>query len=553
MEAILLVWLLENGKRTTTGEQKSKNVSKSEIAGKSVIEFVSAALKQATRMFNDITDIILTSTNVIHDPTLSNGHNVLADHLETICGNLYGVDNINVKPINLIYMIYGALFTLPYTTKLEDNGVEAVLVRKTQTDLKILISYNTDDKLKIKVLIFNFGQRTLPNQPINYRPINTMYGQLKSVKKSRLLTKQQFRQVFTKIHHFGIHQTPEGRIDIQASDIDVQISIRFDTYAKYTASFSTIMPNALTKGTFDSNLIDMHSKSAKIVEKNAHKMIETVIQTYQRNAYRNQFSQKLNKMYNFIIGAFELNFGQYHNLVIQPIYDTLAIGIVDIIIKVQGQNKPWLSTTYPIVFKFVSATESEWESYELNQDPTLTEIMDKTSTPLYKLGTHANEVICLNAHYDGVLENIRGLFSDGYLIDYKDIPGVFGAVRSSDQTPLFISIIHCERKTNYEEMARKNVAEIIRQYFPEYSINPVRRTADFVSIVTSPSSGNNGKVRGMLRVSTSGRLFRQCLPMINQIRRKRNPELLCNELLENVYGKLLSKRRILTMKTSFQC
>uniref|UniRef100_A0A915KJ35 Uncharacterized protein n=1 Tax=Romanomermis culicivorax TaxID=13658 RepID=A0A915KJ35_ROMCU len=167
-------------------------------------------------MFNDIADKILNSENVIHDPTSNNGDNVLADHLKTICGNLYGVDNINVKPINLIYMIYGALFTLPYTTKLEDNDVEAVLVRKTQTDLKILISYNTDEKLKIKVLVFNVEQRTV-HKPMNFRLINTMYEKLKSVKKGRLLTKPEFRQAFTKIHNFDIHQTPDGRVDIQAS------------------------------------------------------------------------------------------------------------------------------------------------------------------------------------------------------------------------------------------------------------------------------------------------------------------------------------------------
>uniref|UniRef100_A0A915HTY0 Homing endonuclease LAGLIDADG domain-containing protein n=1 Tax=Romanomermis culicivorax TaxID=13658 RepID=A0A915HTY0_ROMCU len=134
------------------------------------------------------------------------------------------------------------------------------------------------------------------------------------------------------------------------------------------------------------------------------------------------------------------------------------------------------------------------------------------------------------------LDNKNNHLLGGYLIDFKNMPGVFGIVKA-DQTPLFISIIHSERKGNYELMARKKLIEILKQYLPDYLTNPMRGTADFVSIVTSPSSGNDGKIRGMLRVSTTGRLFKQCLPMTSQIRQKRNAKLVCKNLFEDVYEK----------------
>uniref|UniRef100_A0A915IYG9 Uncharacterized protein n=1 Tax=Romanomermis culicivorax TaxID=13658 RepID=A0A915IYG9_ROMCU len=118
------------------------------------------------------------------------------------------------KPINVVYMFYGALLTLSYTSKLQGHNVEALLVRKTGAGLKILISYKTarPEYLLIKVLSLDFRHRPEKLMPFSSILAKNIYEKLRSIRGERL-TADIFRQTFRNYQHLAVYQMPDGHME----------------------------------------------------------------------------------------------------------------------------------------------------------------------------------------------------------------------------------------------------------------------------------------------------------------------------------------------------
>uniref|UniRef100_A0A915L4N0 Uncharacterized protein n=1 Tax=Romanomermis culicivorax TaxID=13658 RepID=A0A915L4N0_ROMCU len=92
-------------------------------------------------MENDIIDNILQ----IGGPSYV-GDNVLSQRFQSFYESRYGLSDVHLQPISLLYMIYSSILALPLTNKMEKYQIEGILLRKAVRTMKLVVSHHASNR-----------------------------------------------------------------------------------------------------------------------------------------------------------------------------------------------------------------------------------------------------------------------------------------------------------------------------------------------------------------------------------------------------------------------
>uniref|UniRef100_A0A915HSA8 Uncharacterized protein n=1 Tax=Romanomermis culicivorax TaxID=13658 RepID=A0A915HSA8_ROMCU len=263
-----------------------------------------------------------------------------------------------------IYMLYGAIFTLPLTQKLNEHKIDALMVAKKSRDLTLAISYATDDgSLSLKVIRFN------PNDPLNNSPIGRsafldMIQVLSSVKR-RKVSDLDLNSALSEFYDV----TFQGKTGQTSSDFMPKISRkprqagRFDTLNSMFPELVRIQESKFARSA-TIFLEQLQSTNYDVVKYNMHALIRLLIMQHHIQTEVVELKTTSRHLYySFLIGALEMNWARSHRLNIQATFNWKTRNIQGFMIHQEPHGKNWESEPIKCVVQLLTNGQPSHEFY----------------------------------------------------------------------------------------------------------------------------------------------------------------------------------------------
>uniref|UniRef100_A0A915JCJ4 Uncharacterized protein n=1 Tax=Romanomermis culicivorax TaxID=13658 RepID=A0A915JCJ4_ROMCU len=292
---------------------------------------------------------------------------VYATAFDDLGKRYFGENGLEFNGARFIYMLYGAILTLPLTQKLEQHKIDALMVVKKAQYLNLAISYATNDgSLSLKILHFD-GSFPFRKSTIEKSVIFDMQQILASVKGRKL----KFGELDSAVREFFRvsfqHRTDEasfrfipkisrvpynaGHILFRETDFPKLVKIQESEFAKS----ATIFVEQLRSNNYD------------VVKYNIHALIRLLIMQHH---IQTPFAKlQLTSVYNyyfFLIGALEMNWAHSYRLNVQPIVAQYKRIIHGMTINHVPEERVWKSEPIRSVVQLL--TSAGLSSHELNAE-----------------------------------------------------------------------------------------------------------------------------------------------------------------------------------------
>uniref|UniRef100_A0A915HGC2 Apolipoprotein B n=1 Tax=Romanomermis culicivorax TaxID=13658 RepID=A0A915HGC2_ROMCU len=285
---------------------------------------------------------------------------ILTNRFNGIFENSYDLAPVNFKPNAFVYMVYSALLTLPSTKKMITKNIEGILVNKGRNNLKVIISYGTeDDTFKLKCI--NFDAQIVPKfEPWSSMVVKEAYMKMKMWKKFHTQP-DKFKDAFTEMHHVTFNYVTideTTRITVSITKSKINVDSDFITNPGSGNNFVQITP-IIGVPSWRANIQQLESSSLNDVKTSSYALVKALITQYHTLFLRAKLSPIEKNFGFFVIGSLELNWAQSSHLRIKPLTNFPAHGFSEIMIKHDPPLKPWISTSIPIVVKFIHNTATD--------------------------------------------------------------------------------------------------------------------------------------------------------------------------------------------------
>uniref|UniRef100_A0A915KWI5 Uncharacterized protein n=1 Tax=Romanomermis culicivorax TaxID=13658 RepID=A0A915KWI5_ROMCU len=307
----------------------------------------------------------MTSLDLI-DSVLRIGDNGLGNGLfvagfEDFYQRQFSPSGIRFNGAQFLYMLYGAILSLPLTEKITKHNIDGLLVAKKGNNLKLMVSYATlDNSLSLKLIHFDASLR--PSIPTTEQSIvldarkhltsiknrHIDLGELKSA------LKETHEVTFTyKIDHGPVTVIPK----LSKSPCDIDRAL-MSPFFKFT-ELALVQENQRAESA-SSFVKQLQSDVYDVVKYNSHAFTRLLIMQHQIMAsdMRLQLSLNYDYMYLFLIGAMEINWARSYRLIIRPIFETSGRAIQGLMISHAPFKKSWKSESTPFVVKLLTSTLS---------------------------------------------------------------------------------------------------------------------------------------------------------------------------------------------------